>query len=63
MRPPLAYRDLGILVCGRQHAALLTLRQEDLAAMIEVSRQTIHKELKRLGRAATIELSYGAIDQ
>lgn len=88
---PLLYRDLGVLVCGRQRAALtfmaqsiaqpvsvrlarvlgaaaraagpdgLRMRQEDLAAMIGVSRQTINKELKRLERADIIELSYGRI--
>ncbi len=88
---PILYRDLGVLVCGRQRAALtfmaqsiaqpvsvrlarvlgtaaraagpdaLRMRQEDLAAMIGVSRQTINKELKRLERAGVIELSYGKI--
>ncbi len=89
---PMLYRDLGVLVCARQRAALtfmaqsiaqpvsvrvarvlaaaaraagpdaLRMRQEDLAAMIGVSRQTINKELKRLERAGMVELSYGKID-
>jgi len=37
------------------------VRQEDLAAMIGVSRQTINKELKILERAGAIELAYGRI--
>ncbi|MDO9433392.1 MAG: Crp/Fnr family transcriptional regulator [Phenylobacterium sp.] len=92
MAHPILYRDLGVLVCARQRAALtfmaqaiaqpvsvrlarilgaaaraagpdaLRMRQEDLAAMIGVSRQTINKELKRLERAGMVELSYGKIE-
>ncbi|MEW5688229.1 MAG: Crp/Fnr family transcriptional regulator [Pseudomonadota bacterium] len=38
------------------------VRQEDLAAMIGVSRQTINKELKALERAGAIRLGYGRIE-
>jgi CRP-like cAMP-binding protein len=41
--------------------AELHVRQEDLAAMIGVSRQTINKELKALERAGMVELAYGRI--
>jgi len=41
--------------------AELHVRQEDLAAMIGVSRQTINKELKALERAGMVQLAYGRI--
>ena len=37
------------------------MRQEDLAAMIGVSRQTINKELKALEQAGVLTLAYGRI--
>jgi CRP-like cAMP-binding protein len=39
----------------------LQVRQEELAAMIGVSRQTVNKELKALERAGLVALSYGRI--
>ena len=42
-------------------AAELAVRQEDLAAMIGVSRQTINKELKALEAAGAVERAYGRI--
>lgn len=41
--------------------AEVAMRQEDLAAMIGVSRQTINKELRRLERAGVVTLAYGRI--
>ncbi|PZQ60279.1 MAG: Crp/Fnr family transcriptional regulator [Phenylobacterium zucineum] len=41
--------------------AQVQVRQEDLAAMIGVSRQTINKELKALERAGAVTLAYGRI--
>ncbi|MBU1374471.1 MAG: Crp/Fnr family transcriptional regulator [Alphaproteobacteria bacterium] len=39
----------------------LQVRQEDLAAMIGVSRQTVNRELKVLARAGAVALAYGRI--
>lgn len=39
----------------------LQVRQDELAAMIGVSRQTVNKELKALERAGLVELAYGRI--
>lgn len=40
---------------------VLRIRQEDLAAMVGVSRQTLNKLLKSLERAGIVELSYAQI--
>jgi CRP/FNR family cyclic AMP-dependent transcriptional regulator len=39
----------------------LEIRQEDLAAMIGVSRQTVNKELRRLEEAGVVARAYGRI--
>ncbi|MCC8950529.1 Crp/Fnr family transcriptional regulator [Bradyrhizobium sp. Arg62] len=39
----------------------LEVRQEDLAAMLGVSRQTVNKELKALERAGAVALGYGRL--
>jgi len=45
-----------------QARRVLHLPQEDLAAMLGLSRQTINSLLKMLEQQGVIELSYGAIE-
>lgn len=60
---PIAVR-LARTLAGAARAsggAQAAVRQEDLAAMIGVSRQTTNKELKRLEAAGVVALAYGRI--
>lgn len=85
---PELYRDLGVLACLHQRAALgflaqtvaypvrarlalilmgsedwpgLRMRQEDLAMLVGVSRQTLNRHLKVLEREGIIRLAYAEI--
>jgi CRP/FNR family transcriptional regulator, cyclic AMP receptor protein len=87
---PELYRDLAVLACWHQRAALgfvaqtvahpvrvrlaillaglaqdragvLQIRQEDLAALVGVSRQTLNRHLKALERERVLDLDYAEI--
>lgn len=87
---PLLYRDLGMLVCAHQRAALdfigrsasqsvrvrlasslahstigaeghLQVRQDEMAALVGVSRQSVNRHLRLFERAGLIELGYAEI--
>lgn len=60
---PIAVRLVRTLLGAARASggADLHVRQEELAAMIGVSRQTVNKELKVLERAGLVELAYGRI--
>lgn len=55
---------LAKLLEGRTRAdsGVLTLRQEDLAMMLSVSRQTLNRGLRGMAQAGVIRQAYGRID-
>lgn len=59
---PLPARIARLLADRADQDAGLRVRQEDLAAMLNVSRQTLNRHLARLAAAGLVRLSYGRIE-
>lgn len=55
---------LAKLLASRMHdvEGVLNVRQEDLAVMLSVSRQTLNARLRRLAQAGVIKLAYARIE-